>query len=108
LAGLGRKRRKGKGRDRADSAACGGGRRGREEEERKGRLEADRWGPPVGAAAKEKEKGRREVGRLGCLGRKGKGASFLFFFFFFFKPHFQNHFEFKSISNFCKLFSNIL
>jgi hypothetical protein len=72
------------------------------------RWEADRWGPPVGAAATEKEKGRREVGRLGCLGQKGKGASFLFFFFSFFKPHFQNHFEFKSFSNFSKLFSNIL
>jgi hypothetical protein len=87
------------------AAAAGAGARKKKGRER---WEADRWGPPVGAAATEKEKGRGEVGRLGYLGQKGKGAGFFFFFSFFFKSHFQNHFEFKSISNFCKLFSNIL
>jgi hypothetical protein len=55
-----------------------GGRRRKERD-----TVADRWDPPVGAAEKEKEKGRREVGRLGCLGRKGKARGFVFFSFLF-------------------------
>jgi hypothetical protein len=72
------------------------------------RWEADRWGPPVGAAATEKEKGRREVGRLGCLGQKGKGASFLFFFSFPFSnlifKTILNSNPFQTSANFSQIF----
>jgi hypothetical protein len=102
--------RKGKAGGRTESAAAPPCReRKGEEEERKKKTEADRWDPPVGAAEKKKKReGKQWAGGetgLGRLGRKGKGAGFVFFFFFF-KPHFQIHFQFKSISNFCN-FSQI-
>jgi hypothetical protein len=75
------------------------------------RWEADRWGPPVGAAEKEKEKGRGEVGRLGCLGQKGKGAGFSFFFLFFSNFIFKtilNSNPFQTFANFSQIFYRLL
>jgi hypothetical protein len=67
----------------------------REEEERKGGREADRWGPGVSASVKRK-RGGGEVGRrgrrVGPLGPKGSRCWFLFFSFLFFKLHFQTKF----------------
>jgi hypothetical protein len=80
---------------------------------RKGRegVEADRWVPPVGAAEKRKREGgavgRRGIG-LGRLGQKGKGAGSFVFFSFLFQTSFSNQIQFKTFSNFSKLFSNIL
>jgi hypothetical protein len=90
------------------AAAAGAGAR---KKKRKGGLEADRWGPPVGAAEKKKEKGRREVGRLGCLGQKGKGASFLFFSFPFSNLIFKtilNSNPFQTFANFSQIFYRLL
>jgi hypothetical protein len=73
--------------------------RGRKEgeEERKGKTEADRWDPPVGAAEKKRGRGVSSgpAGKtgLGRLGRKG-GWVVLFFFSFSF-----SNFIFKSIFN---------
>jgi hypothetical protein len=87
-------------------ARARGRRKGRE------RWEADRWGPPVGAAATEKEKGRGEVGRLGYLGQKGKGAGFFFFFFlsfsnFIFKTKMNSN-SFQTFANFSQIFYRLL
>jgi hypothetical protein len=83
-----------------------GGRRRKE-----GETEADRWDPPVGAAEKKKrrEKGSGPAGNSGwAVWAEKVRCEVLFFFLFFFKPHFQNQIQFKSFSNFSKLFSNIL
>jgi hypothetical protein len=94
-------------RNQRHAAAAGAG-----AGKKKGRrgIEADRWGPPVGAAVKRKGKGESSGpagSRAGPPGPKGKGAGFVFFFFFF-QTSFSNLFQPKFKSNFCKPFSNIL
>jgi hypothetical protein len=77
-----------------------------------GGVGADRWGPPVGAAAKKKRErgGKRWAGGetgLGRLGQKGKGAGFVFFFFsfsnFIFKIHFNPNSN-QTLANFSQIF----
>jgi hypothetical protein len=67
----------------------------REEEERKGGREADRWGPGVSASVKKKTgRGRggpaREAGWATWAEREP--VLFSFFSFLFFKLHFQTKF----------------
>jgi hypothetical protein len=103
---------KGKAGGRTGSAAAPPcrGRKG-EEEERKGKTEADRWDPPVGAAVKRKGKGgKRWAGGEDWAGPFGpkEWLGLFVFFLFFFKLHFHIQFQLKFKSNFCKFLSKIL
>jgi hypothetical protein len=77
-----------------------------EEEERKEK----RWltgGTHLSAPLKRKREGRREVGRLGCLGRKGKVRGFVFFSFSFSNLIFKsilNSNPFQTFANFSQIF----
>jgi hypothetical protein len=78
-------------------------------------MEADRWGPPVGAAAKIKGKGGRQWagrGRVGPPGPKGKSAGSFVFFSFLFQTSFSNHISiqihFKLLQTFLKYFIGFL
>jgi hypothetical protein len=78
-----------------------------EEEERK----ETRWltgGTHLSAPLKKKK--RRGEGKWAgwAVWAEKVRREVLFFFLFFFKPYFQNQIQFKSFSNFSKLFSNIL
>jgi hypothetical protein len=72
------------------AAAAGAGARKKKGRER---WEADRWGPPVGAAEKEKEKGGKGSGPAGLSGpKRGKARGFSFFFLFLFQTSFSKPF----------------
>jgi actin-related protein len=100
----------------AESAACGGGRRGREEEEKEGEgLEADRWDPPVGAAEKKKrrEKGSGPAGNSGwAVWAEKVRCEVLFFFSFLFQTSFSKpnsiQILFKLQQTFLKYFIDFL
>jgi hypothetical protein len=79
-------------------------------------LEADRWGPPVGAAAKEKEKGEKGSGPAGSSSWAGwaekvRVRGFVFFFFSF-QTSFSNpnsiQILFKLLQTFLKYFIGFL
>jgi hypothetical protein len=107
LAGSGRKERKGKGRELGGFSGvrrrpAGQGRRRKEG----GGVGADRWGPPVGAAEKEKERGKT-VGRRGKVGwavwAERVRVLVLFFFFFFSNLIFKSIFKPNSKQTFANL-----
>jgi hypothetical protein len=105
--------RKGKTGGRTGSAAAPPCRERKGEEEERKEKRRLTGGTHLSAPLKRKREGGRAVGRRGTLGwavwaEKVRVRGFVFFFFFFFKPHFQIQIQFKSFSNFCKLFSNIL
>jgi hypothetical protein len=76
---------------------------------------ADRWDPPVGAAEKEKGKGR-VVGRRGKLGwaawaERGVWGAFVFFLFLFqtlFSNPFSTQIQIKLLQTFLKNFIGFL
>jgi hypothetical protein len=121
LAGSGRKERKGKRRELGGFSGvrrrpAGQGRRRKEG----GGVGADRWGPPVGAAAKKK---REKGGSGGPAGRLGWAVwaervrvlvlfFFVFFLSFLFQTSFSNPFliqiQIKLLQTFLKYFIDFL
>jgi hypothetical protein len=89
--------------------------RGRKEgeEERKGKTEADRWDPPVGAAEKKRGRGVSSgpAGKTG-LGRLGRKGGWVVLFFFLFQTSFSNPFltqiQIKLLQTFLKYFIGFL
>jgi hypothetical protein len=81
----------------------------------RGKGEADRWDPSVGAAVKRKREGEsggpaRGVG-LGRLGRKGGRGAFVFFLFLFqtsFSNPFSTQIQIKLLQTFLKNFIDFL
>jgi hypothetical protein len=85
------------------------------EEERKGKTEADRWDPPVGAAVKRKGKGgKRWAGgedRAGPFGPNGWLGRFVFFSFLFqtsFSNPFSTQIQINLLQTFLKNFIDFL
>jgi hypothetical protein len=106
-----------------ERAGCGGisgmrRRPARARGRRKGRgeMEADRWGPPVGAAVKNKREGGRAVGRRGTLGwalwaEKVRMRGFVFFSFLFqtsFSNQISIQIHFKLLQTFLKYYIGFL
>jgi hypothetical protein len=111
----GEEKGRGEGGGEADSAACGGGRRTRGRRKEGGGKGADRWGPPVGAAAKKKRERGGAVGRQGSWvgppGLNRAGRAFGFFFFFFqtsFSNPFSTQIQIKLLQTFLKYFIDFL